>query len=886
MQKIINFLKSNIFANVLFWGFNSLYLLVSALFSVAILSLLGSIDINISLALTLNIISILPILSIILYFKKDMKENPVNILTLFFGFEMPVFVLCLIRVLALRELTGIYVFIFFSLFAGIALLLAELSGYKSENKHIKTAMTLVYETIMIIGAYLSFLALFYAVLLFAGLVKHLISINYIEVFVDWLQFVFSTGFISAIVSYLFLAAIFIFFIFAMFLALLTPVISFVLFYKKFQEKQKELQKPIITGAFAILYLFLGLCLSLQFNGFKFQNELTQYRNEVNFEKRQELSKQFLKNHSGIQTDKYLARYKYFSDNNADGVKYLFSKNLGFDSKASVFVQNIFNKCALPFVYQDKFDAKNANDAYQELFDENIQFAQKSKIQHAMKSTLFASQQDATLLDLDAKNVLLQEKYAMVEFSKNSPAATVKIVETYKNMTNVNKEVYYEFSLPENSVITDLKLGDNLQYQGKISPKGAARKTYESQVRINRDPALLEKAGPRQYTLRVYPVEPRAVQKVQLEYVTLIKDGKVGLPVFSQKRNVFDRISTKCNIFVNNEPTKPNDDGTISVWFEESDTVYGFEYNKKYYYLSGKKQDVNIESLKKYKTAMLLDTSYSDKTNWARYLNEDKIFEKVKNDKMDFYFFNDRLGTKIKNLDDIEQINFGATKRLDAINKVGSGYDLIVMLTDSSVFDKSDKIVKDIKTPIYIIHTNSEIPPYINELTTTILKSNGGIASSLEDAFEKFLIKQNKNIISLDDEYVWSASAVKNIAVKPDDNLQKLFYSKIINELLKNGDVKNIDLLEKVHKIAKEQGIVCDYSSYIALVNKQQEDLLALNEESQDKFSANMKTGQDNLVNDDPLEIQAVPEPQEWLLILTGFVFLLIMFFRKKLRCIH
>ena len=52
----------------------------------------------------------------------------------------------------------------------------------------------------------------------------------------------------------------------------------------------------------------------------------------------------------------------------------------------------------------------------------------------------------------------------------------------------------KFSLPnENAVITDLKLGLNLELASQVAPRGAASQIYEESRRASIDPALLEQA---------------------------------------------------------------------------------------------------------------------------------------------------------------------------------------------------------------------------------------------------------------------------------------------------------------------------------------------------------------------------------------------------------
>jgi len=104
---------------------------------------------------------------------------------------------------------------------------------------------------------------------------------------------------------------------------------------------------------------------------------------------------------------------------------------------------------------------------------------------------------------------------------------------FTNTTNTNQEVIINFQTPSvNSVVYDLKLWLNLQYPWQIAPREAARRVYEDSLRLNIDPALIEKLWLNTYNLRVFPIP--AIndsnffwkQKVQFSILTpILKDEK-------------------------------------------------------------------------------------------------------------------------------------------------------------------------------------------------------------------------------------------------------------------------------------------------------------------------------------------------------------------------
>lgn len=123
---------------------------------------------------------------------------------------------------------------------------------------------------------------------------------------------------------------------------------------------------------------------------------------------------------------------------------------------------------------------------------------------------------------------------------------------FTNISTINQEVILNFEAPtKNSVVSDLKLGLDLELQGQVSPRGAARRVYEESLRKNIDPALIEKVGLNTYTLRVFPIPSKSDQKsqgrqlVELKMLTPIVKNKETVtysPKFSLINLKFDESS--------------------------------------------------------------------------------------------------------------------------------------------------------------------------------------------------------------------------------------------------------------------------------------------------------------------------------------------------------
>ncbi len=84
-----------------------------------------------------------------------------------------------------------------------------------------------------------------------------------------------------------------------------------------------------------------------------------------------------------------------------------------------------------------------------------------------------------------------------------------------NLTGVNQEVIIDFQVPSTySVVSDLKLWLNWELLWIVASRGAANKVYQDSLRVNTDPALLEKVWARSYKLRVFPILSKFDEKTQ------------------------------------------------------------------------------------------------------------------------------------------------------------------------------------------------------------------------------------------------------------------------------------------------------------------------------------------------------------------------------------
>ncbi len=106
------------------------------------------------------------------------------------------------------------------------------------------------------------------------------------------------------------------------------------------------------------------------------------------------------------------------------------------------------------------------------------------------------------------------------------ASETRVEQVFFNPNPYPLEAVYLFPVPAGASISRLTMtdGDKLM-EAKILPADEARRIYESIVRRQRDPALLEMLGSRLVRLRIFPIPPNGKRKISLRYSEVLpRDG--------------------------------------------------------------------------------------------------------------------------------------------------------------------------------------------------------------------------------------------------------------------------------------------------------------------------------------------------------------------------
>jgi Ca-activated chloride channel family protein len=107
----------------------------------------------------------------------------------------------------------------------------------------------------------------------------------------------------------------------------------------------------------------------------------------------------------------------------------------------------------------------------------------------------------------------------VDVAVDNQIAITRVEQVFANDHGVQLEGQYTFPVPKGASIIDFSMTiDGKLMRGEVLEKDRARRIYEGIVRQAKDPGLLEHAGANLFRVRVFPLLPRAEQKIELTYV--------------------------------------------------------------------------------------------------------------------------------------------------------------------------------------------------------------------------------------------------------------------------------------------------------------------------------------------------------------------------------
>ncbi len=567
--------------------------------------------------------------------------------------------------------------------------------------------------------------------------------------------------------------------------------------------------------------------------------------------------------------------------------------------------------------------------YETFFDQSIIDGEREAIVRAVRSTWSIDQAQAAWQAIDDREIyLLRQEVAI---SENGDWAEVELYEVYQNQTGQRQEVVYYFSLPESAVITGVWLGNSsdrdARFNYRISPRGAAQALYRNEVRRNQDPALVEQIGPRQYRMRIFPVEPQRWRwddvsgrslveeapplHVWLTWRVLVREDVWPLPRLAEKRNVYwDKASMR---LVNGEPMVAD----AKTWLPESvpaaspvnPVAHRVDFPGGESVIARPVSPSDLPRLPgNLRLAIVLDRSRSMAERAADVKAAlGRLDAAIGLDAtVDVYLTASRYRGEAPMRVDLAQLDpdgimyFGGQNAAELLAQFDSlhadeEYDAILILTDGTGYELSagDIQVPIPDAPVWMVHLGGDFPLGYDDATLEAIQASGGGATgSIEEALTRLAValeaKSNISPPDVIDGYAWSTlpseTAETHDAVivhSASDGFAAVAARRLILDTIRRqrGAPDQMETLDHLHDIAIRQGIITPYSSMIVLVNWRQDELLDQLEARDDRFQREHEEVGET-VPQSPFSVTGVPEPEEWLL-LALVAAMLIWYVRTK-----
>ncbi len=117
---------------------------------------------------------------------------------------------------------------------------------------------------------------------------------------------------------------------------------------------------------------------------------------------------------------------------------------------------------------------------------------------------------------------------LVSVQIRNQIALTTLNQTFFNTSDRRLEGTYIFPIPDGADITNFQMTFNgKMIEGEVLPADEARQIYESIVRRQRDPGLIEFIGRRLLRARIFPIEPHSTTEIQITYQQIL-DTSTGM----------------------------------------------------------------------------------------------------------------------------------------------------------------------------------------------------------------------------------------------------------------------------------------------------------------------------------------------------------------------
>ena len=111
---------------------------------------------------------------------------------------------------------------------------------------------------------------------------------------------------------------------------------------------------------------------------------------------------------------------------------------------------------------------------------------------------------------------IEEHTVRVTF--NNGIVVTEVQQVFRNTEDRQVEALYTFPVPESASLADFTMWiGGREMVGEVVEKKRAREIYNSYKPVRRDPGLLEQTDFRTFEMRIFPIGPRAEQRIRVAY---------------------------------------------------------------------------------------------------------------------------------------------------------------------------------------------------------------------------------------------------------------------------------------------------------------------------------------------------------------------------------
>ncbi|MBL8045603.1 MAG: TIGR02921 family PEP-CTERM protein [Anaerolineales bacterium] len=927
----------NVWAYGLFWSWNVIFLAFLLLgfaptMLPALISAVQADEVPAIFLITAAIVPLIPVVVVILG-ATVFRRAPGRLFALGYGIEGPLMLVLAIRLFAVRELTVVVAVLLVIALLGLFTYFGDLWDTRPEargawlNSLRVVGLTLLVLTGLYVGVWAAFYAFPFAVLAVRGFSEFLAEMP--RMFTAFWEEVFKGRIFLALFGFLGMTLFLYSATLFMILPLAIPMLYLRAWWRGFKTLAAQRGAGLASGLalMACVVSLATVALTVRQPQQAAFNLLAQ--KPQNIEAARSLAAQEDNLRAGL-LNAFLAQFRYLgSVTEMNHIREIY-REIGWGPEVTEQVQAAYEWVARPVLYEpvpeltgDRWafsrDSQEAAKLYAQFFDQPIVDGERLSVINAVRSTWSPDQARAAWQAVDDREVRLLRQE--INFTEHGDWAEFELYEVYQNQTTARQEVVYYFSLPETAVITGVWLGNSAdradRFEYRVAPRGAAQAVYQSQVRVNLDPALVEQIGPRQYRLRVFPIEPERVDyeyegvliptttrtagaemHLWLTWRVLAANNAWPMPNLAEKFNVYWDTGTE-RLFNGQTLNLP-----AEAWLPANLAASGNTAAQAHRVDFSNGQSVVVRPLQPgevlqppatLRLAVVLDRSRSMVARAAE-VEQALTALRTYNLQPEMYLTASDFRGEAPSRAPLARVQapdlfyFGGQNPAQLLQQFEqmrgeAAYDAVLVLTDDSGYElgPSTAPVPVINAPVWMVHLGGEYPLGYDDATLEAIQaSGGGVAGSVEEALTRLMAARagvqgaRADVV---DGYVWQTLPTGLATPASDETFAPLAARQLILATLPNPHAvaDRLEVLDGLHKIAMQNGIVTPYSSMIVLVNAEQHRMLDDLENDADRFEREFE----EVGETEPLNVTGVPEPEEWLLMGLAAVALAAWYWRQR-----